>query len=78
MKIWRPLDAIAEWVQRMPIKVQERVAVMAILISLCLFIYMPFAGEPPIIYAMSAFALVFSGVTGLWALESQRKKKEDE
>jgi hypothetical protein len=71
---WAPIDWLADQVQnRIDIEVQERMAVVTILVSLLLVPYGFFSGEPLLIYLMSAFALTLSSIGWLASLVAAKK-----
>lgn len=60
----RLLDRIADWLMDvLSARVQLRAGVALVLLSIPLFVYAPFSGEPLLIYLMSAFALTLTGVS---------------
>ena len=60
----RLLDAIADWLMDvLNARVQLRAGVALVLLSIPLFAYAPFSGEPLLIYLMSALALTLTGVS---------------
>lgn len=60
----RFLDAIGDWVARgCTPRVQRRIGVVMVLISLPLFVVGFFVNEPFLVYQMSAMALLFSGLS---------------
>ncbi len=74
---WRWVDAIAEWLQHgIDTEIQQRFAVLVVLFSIPLFAYGFFAGEPLLVYLMSAFALTLTGITWLTGLQSKRAAEE--
>jgi hypothetical protein len=76
-KFWKPIDAIAEWVQNgVDVEVQQRLAVLVILISVPLMCWGPFSGEQLLIYEMSAVALTLTGITWLASLVAAKKAEE--
>ena len=61
--IWRPIDAMAGWLGRvMGAKNQLRLGIVLCLLSVPLYVYGPFSGEPILIYLMSALAITLTGV----------------
>jgi hypothetical protein len=76
-KFWRPIDWIAEWVQNgVDVEIQQRLAVLVILISVPLMCWGPFSGEQLLIYEMSAVALTLTGITWLGSLVAAKKADE--
>lgn len=64
------LDRIADWLQDvLGARAQLRLGVALVLLSLPLYVYLPFSGEPPLIYLMSALALTLSGISIVVAAE---------
>jgi hypothetical protein len=60
----RVLDAIADWLMDvLSARVQLRAGVLLVLLSIPLFVYAPFSGEPLLIYLMSALAISLTGVS---------------
>ena len=78
MNVWRPIDAIAHWLMRLPIIWQQRAAVFATLASFPLMLYGFRTGEPFLVYEMSAFALFLSGVTWVQQTETESKLEESD
>lgn len=77
MLLLRVLDSIAEWIQDgVDLRVQQRIAVLVILLSLVLIPYGPYSGEPLLVYEMSALALTLTGITWLASLVAARKADE--
>lgn len=77
VNLWRPIDAIAEWIQHgVDVEVQQRMAVLVILLSVPLALYGPFSGEQLLIFEMSAVALTLTGITWLASLVAARKVDE--
>lgn len=74
----RLLDKIAEWiVVKLDAKAQLHFGVLLVLLSIPFYVYLPFSGEPPVVYFMSAMALTVSGlafVVGAEVLLNQEKK----
>jgi hypothetical protein len=76
-RIWRPIDAIANWIQHeLDTVVQQRVAVLLIFASIGLIIYGFWTDEPPLIYQMSALALTLTALGILVGLEGVRTVEE--
>lgn len=75
MNVWRPIDWLARQIYKRwtPIY-QMRSGVLMVLVSVVVIGYGAFTSEPPLIYQMSAFALLFAGlgllVTAVLAIES--------
>lgn len=64
------IDALADWLaDRFHARNQLRLGILLVLASVPLYAYLPFSGEPPIIYFMSAAALTISGITTVVAAE---------
>lgn len=62
MNPWRPVDAVAGWIKDcLDYEAQLRLGVLMLLLGLALLGYMPFTNEQPLIYFMSAAALIFAG-----------------
>lgn len=62
MNLWRPVDSIGDWIRdRLNYDAQLRLGVLMVLLGLGLLGYMPFTNEQPLIYFMSAAALIFAG-----------------
>jgi ABC-type multidrug transport system permease subunit len=60
---WRPIDKIADWlVEELDARAQLRGGVIIFLASFVFYAYMPFSGEPPVIYFMSGLALTLTGI----------------
>ncbi len=77
--IWRPIDALAGWVgDKLTAKHQMRMGILLVLVSLFLYVYLPFSGEPPVIYLMSAFAITITGVTVVMAAEVLVNQEDEE
>lgn len=63
MDVLRPFRCQARWLaDRLDGEAQMTLGVLCLNIGLLLFLPLPFAGEPPLIYAMSAGALVYGGL----------------
>lgn len=63
MKIWKPIDAIGEYLLReLDARVQLRFGVLLTLLSLPFYPYMFWSGEPPVIYFLSVIAATFGGL----------------
>jgi len=63
MNIWKPIDAIGEWVlHRIEARVQLRLGVCLTLGSLPFYPYLFWSGEPPVIYFLSVEAATLSGL----------------
>lgn len=83
MNIWRPVDAVGHAVVQWwsPLR-QVRTGVLVTAVGLALIGYLPFSGEPPLIYLMSAVALVLAGlgilVTAVLALKEDDDASEDD
>lgn len=81
--IWKPVDAAGYWIATWwtPAK-QVRTGVVLTLGSALMFLYLPFSGEPPVIYIMSAFALLFGGlgiiVTAVLAIHEDPESSQDD
>jgi len=61
--MWRPVDWLAGWLCRhMNAGNQLRLGIVCVAVSLPLWVYGPFSGEPLLIYLMSAAALTLTGV----------------
>lgn len=65
-------EKFIEWMNP---KVTRRMAAGMFDLSAMTFVYAPFSGEPPVIYLMSAAALMFSALLAL--VEAQRWTKDD-
>jgi hypothetical protein len=64
----RFLDHIGDWIaEHCPPRAQRRIGVAMMLVSIPLFVYAPFSGEPFLIYEMSVGALAFGGLTTIVA-----------
>ncbi len=75
----RLLDSLGNWLaDRFGARNQLRLGILCVLGSIPLYAYLPFSGEPPIIYVMSALALTLSGMTMVFAAEILMKEEEDE
>lgn len=56
-------DRIADWLMdELDARAQLRIGVWLALLSIPIYLYVPWAGEPPIIYLMSAAALTLTGI----------------
>lgn len=83
MNVWKPIDrlgyAIAKWWSP---RLQVRTGVMLTLTGLGLVPYVVWSGEPPVIYEMSALALIFGGlgviVTAVLALKEDADSSEED
>lgn len=63
MNLWAPIDWLADWLRhQFGVQAQLRMGVLMVLIGLLYFVYFPFADEPPAVFTMSAFALIFAGI----------------
>lgn len=61
--VWRPIDAVADFLRhRIGVQAQLRLGVLMTILGGLYLCYTPFAHEPPLIYTMSALALLFAGV----------------
>lgn len=82
MSFWKPFDAMAQWLGRnMGAQAQLRFGILLCIISLPLYAWGPFSGEPLLIYMMSAFAITLTGigiVVGAQVLVKQEEQEEDE
>lgn len=80
MNPWRPVDALAAWLgDKLTAQHQLRLGIVLVVLSLALYAYLPFSGEPPLIYLMSAFAITMTGITIVMAAEvliNQEDKRE--
>jgi len=72
----RLLDAIAERILRMHMITQMRLGVALTLLSIPFYVYMPFSGEPPVVYFLSAMALTLTGITIIFAAQPDDSKKD--
>ncbi len=65
------LDTLSHHLQaRLTAQAQVRLGILLTLLSLPLYVYLPFSGEPPVIYAMSAVAITLTGMTLVVAAEN--------
>lgn len=63
MNLWKPIDVTSDWLRHsFGPKAQLRMGVIMVLMGIAGTIYLPWSGEPPIIYIMSALALIFAGI----------------
>ena len=61
--ILKQTDRFADWlVNELDARAQLRAGVWLAFLSLPLFLYVPWSGEPPLIYIMSALALTLTGI----------------
>lgn len=74
------VDKLARWVaNKLDANAQLRFGVLLVLFSIPFYLYLPFSGEPPIVYLMSALALTVSGLSfliGAEVLLNQEKGKK--
>lgn len=62
--MWKPIDAMAAWLgDRLDAGWQLRIGILLVVLSLPLYAYAPFSGEPVGIFLMSAVAITLSGVS---------------
>lgn len=52
-------------------------AIIMLDISVLTFFYAPFSGEPPVIYLMSALALMFAAILAIVEAERWSEEQED-
>lgn len=79
MTFWKPIDAMARWLGRkMGAENQLRLGIVLCIASLPLYAYLPFSGEPPLIYGMSALALTLTGVGIVVSAQVLVKQEEQE
>jgi ABC-type Na+ efflux pump permease subunit len=77
VRVWRVIDWLVDKLQNhITIEQQERVAMLSIIVGLALCVFVFWTDEPPLIYLMSAAALVMTGYGILAALISARKVDE--
>jgi hypothetical protein len=61
--IWRPIDSFADWLRHsLGFRAQLRLGVLFMVGSVPFLFWMPFAGEPPVIYFMSWLAIFGTGL----------------
>lgn len=78
MNFWRPVDAVGNWIrEQLDYDAQLRLGVLMVLLGLGLLFYMPFAGEPPVIYFMSAAALIFAGAGVIASVEAAMEASDE-
>lgn len=83
MSLWKPIDwlgyEIAKWWTP---QLQVRTGVVMTLVGIVLLPVGPFSGEPPLIYYMSAFALIVGGmsvlITAVLAIKEDDKASEED
>lgn len=69
--ILRALDRIAYWLRDgFGPQAQLRMGICLVLLSLPFYAYLPFSGEPPVIYFLSVAALTMTGITIVVAAEN--------
>lgn len=75
------VDRLARWIaDKLDANLQLRFGVLLVLGSIPFYLYLPFSGEPPIVYVMSALALTVSGlsfVIGAEVLLNQEKDQQE-
>ena len=78
MSLWRPIDAIADWLRHsFGPQAQLRMGVVMVLASLPLFVYGFYANEPFVVYQMSAAALLVAGIGVVVTAETLAEVAED-
>lgn len=79
MSFWRPIDCMARWLGRnMGAENQLRLGILLVILSLPLYGYAPFSGEPLLIYLMSALALTLTGIGIVVGAQVLLKQEESE
>ena len=77
--MWRPIDRMAAWLgDHLDAHWQLRIGILLVLTSIPLYVYLPFSGEPPIIYAMSAVAITLTGVSIVVGAEVLTNQEDDD
>lgn len=77
--ILRMLDKMADWlIDELDARAQLRAGVALVLVSIPLYVYAPWSGEPPLIYLMSAAALTLTGVSIVLGAEVLEQTEEAE
>lgn len=81
MNLWKPIDAIADWiVHELDARAQMRAGVLLALLSLPVLVAGLWSTEPFMIYEMSALALTLTGigiVLNCEILEIQEKQEQE-
>lgn len=74
-RLVQPLDWQAKEIsKRLTPERTRRIAVVMLDISILLFFYAPFSGEPPAIYTMSVLALLFAAIIAIIEVERWREE----
>jgi hypothetical protein len=79
MWIMRATDRIADWLmEELDARAQLRWGVWLALLSLPIYAYAPFSGEPIVIYLMSALALTLTGISIILGAEVLEQTEDAE
>lgn len=81
--MWRWVDRVGYWTATSWTPMwQVRTGVVLTIVSFLTLLYLPFSGEPPVIYVMSALALVLTGLglifTAVLALKEDDAASEED
>jgi hypothetical protein len=74
--LWRPIDALAQWVLRMSTRTQMRLGILLTLFSLMFYPYMFIGDEPPVVLFLSVLATTLTGITIVFAAQPDSTKDE--
>jgi hypothetical protein len=75
----RLIDWVAHWgTYVMNPQMMRRLSAIMLIVSILTLVYLPFSGEPPIIYGMSSFALLFTALLALGEAERWTKEHPEE
>jgi hypothetical protein len=75
----RFIDWVAKWgTHLMNPQTMRRMSAVMLLVSIATLFYLPLSGEPPIIYGMSSFALLFTALLALGEAERWTKEHPEE
>lgn len=78
MNLWAPVDAQTKWVRGFLNKGRlERLSVVMFDFGVLFLFYLPFTDEPPLVFFMSALALLFSGLIALIDANIEEIKNDD-
>lgn len=76
-RFWKPVDAQTKAIKKFLDKTRlERTSVIMLDLGLLFLLITPFVNEPPIVYVMSALALIFGGALAI--IEANREEIEDD
>lgn len=75
----RCIDWVAKWgTYFMNPQTMRRMSAVMLIVSVATLVYLPFSGEPPVIYGMSSLALLFTALLALGEAERWTKEHPEE